>query len=151
MFKFIFKLIVLIALTVSCSDIDRDNLLDPKNSESYSETPILIEAFVNTSFEYDSSALEALKLIENDFSDQVDIEIVEYHREHDAAPVGEDPYTKRIFTDLHGVYANIFLLPKAIPDIYVNGSAGRVLGATKNPASVYVRLAPIITEIAGQL
>ena len=150
MFKFIFKLIVLIVLLVNCSDIERDNLLDPKNSDSYSETPILIEAFVNVYFDYDRTALYALEQIEAEFGDQVDIEIVEYHRDHDDAPDGEDQYENPRYTELHRKYANTFELGSiAIPDIYVNGSLGRVKGAS-DFASVYNRLAPIITDIAGQ-
>lgn len=149
MFKYIFRLIVLIALLISCSDIERDNLLDPKNPDSYSETPILIEAFVNTALEYDEFAIQALNLIESEFGSQVDIEIIEYHRDHPADTSDLDPYANPIFDGLHDDYAENYPEDKGVPDIYVNGSQGRVFGAY-NVSSVYSRLAPIISDIAGQ-
>jgi hypothetical protein len=146
-FKYIFKLIVLTILLLSCSDIERDNLLDPKNPDSYSGTPILIEAFVNTALEYDIFALQALDQIETNFGNQV--EIIEYHRAHPADTSNKDPYVNSIFDELHDDYAEFYDDgPKAVPDIYINGSQGRVKGAY-DMASVYSRLAPIITDIIG--
>ncbi|MEJ2053421.1 MAG: hypothetical protein P8X42_05830, partial [Calditrichaceae bacterium] len=97
MYKFIFKLSIILALLAACSDIERDNLLDPKNPDSYSDTPILIEAFVNTSFEYDAAALVALDQIQAQLGDNTDIEIVEYHRPHEQAVNDQFPYEKAKF------------------------------------------------------
>ena len=149
MFKSIFRLIVLIVLFAACSDIERDNLLDPKNPDSFSETPILIEAFVNSSFSYDSTAIEALNQIENDYSGDISFEIVEYHRTHDSAPIGYDPYEQTVFTTLQDQYVGAYTESKAVPDIFVNGTQGRVRGASDDN-SVYNRLAPIISGLSAQ-
>ncbi|MBN1407285.1 MAG: hypothetical protein JW956_05830 [Calditrichaceae bacterium] len=149
MFKSIFRLIVLIALLAACSDIERDNPLDPKNPDSYSETPILIEAFVNNQLEYVEYATQALNQIEAEFSDQVDIIIVEYHRVHPVDTNNLDVYANPLFDGLHQDYADNYENPKGVPDIYVNGSQGRVFGAY-DINSVYYRLSPIISDLAGQ-
>ena len=46
-FKYIFS--ILIIFSTACSEIDRDNILDPKNTSSKRESVVLIEAFINTS------------------------------------------------------------------------------------------------------
>lgn len=149
MFKSIFRLIVLIALLVSCSDIERDNPLDPKNPDSYNETPILIEAFVNTSFSYDSAAIEALNQLENDYRGDISFEIVEYHRTHNLAPTGKDPHEQTLFETFQDQYVAAYTESKAVPDIFVNGTDGRVRGAS-DANSVYNRLAPIISSLSAQ-
>lgn len=150
MFKLCFKLILLTVFLIGCSDIARDNPLDPKNPDSISETPILIEAFVNTSFSYDRAALEALDQIQLQFGNNVDLEIVEYHRTHEQGETDIVPFEKEEFRFLQQDYAEMYPDTIGVPDIFVNGSQGRVFGATTSYESVYDRLAPIVSDLAGQ-
>ncbi|MEJ2545154.1 MAG: hypothetical protein P8Y99_13890 [Calditrichaceae bacterium] len=150
MFKSIFKLIVLIVLFAACSEINRDNLLDPKNPDSYSETPILIEAFVNTAFEYDLYALEALNKLEDQFGDEINFEIIEYHRPHPLDSTSSDPYTVQKFSDLHTEYVNNYDEIKAVPDIFFNGGQGMFRGAYDNVDYIYSKLTAILSDLAGQ-
>jgi len=146
-FKYIFRLIVLIALLAACSDIDRDNLLDPNNPDSYSETPILIEAFVNTAFDYDLYAIQALNQLEDQFGDEISFEIIEYHRPHPLDTIYSDPYADQKFTDLHSKYVNSYGQQKAVPDIFFNGSQGMVRGAY-DVDYIYSKLVPILSDLA---
>ena len=45
-YRYIFSLVFL--FVISCSEIDRDNILDPKNPSSKRDKVLLLEAFVNT-------------------------------------------------------------------------------------------------------
>lgn len=139
-------------LVSGCSDLPRDNLLDPKNEDSYSESPVLIEAFVNTAYtevNYNFWSLEALNDIEAFYQERV--LIVEYHRDIRAGDsTYRDPFSNSKYDDLQQEYVNAAgSAPRALPDIYLNGDRGRVLGAS-SAVSVYNRLSPLLAELADE-
>lgn len=130
MYRSLFSLLLLLVL-FACSDIPRDNILDPKNPAGYSSPVVLVEAFVNTSDEiptaYNRWAVQALSNIDNLFGQEVII--VEYHR---GALAYYDPYadsTKHSITDLHREYTELAEIPMGVPDIFINGAGQRVSGA----------------------
>ena len=149
MYKYISSMMIAALLLFGCGDLERDNLLDPKNEDSYSEVPILIEAFVNSELSYNEAALDALDDIEDTYKNEV--LILEYHREilvNDS--VYDDEYSNSLFTGLHQYYAdNYNNYPMAIPDIYLNGSKGRILGASSS-ASVVDRIEDLLPGLLNE-
>ena len=154
MFRSVFKLILLFLIISNCDNIPRDNLLDPKNDDSYRKSVILLEAFVNTTYDYPLNfwALEALDSIEAIYGER--IVIAEYHRN---IKVGDslyaDPYanTQDQFDMIHQNYVDVSLntFERAIPDIYINGTYDRILGAS-SVHSVIDRLTPGISELINE-
>lgn len=131
MLKYIFS-VLLIFLVIGCEDIPRDNLLDPKNEDGYTESVVLIEAFVNLSAEilvdYNLWAVDGLDQVQTRFGEQVII--VEYHRNVSGYI---DPFTdttKYVFKELHEEYTANELIPMGVPDIFINGLSARVSGAS---------------------
>jgi hypothetical protein len=143
-YKFIIELLVLLLVTTSCQDIPRDNVLDPKNPDSYTASTVLIEAFVNTSnpLPYNDWALSALNEMANLYGNEVII--CEYHRDTDQYP---DPYTIPLISEaLYTKYVdNSDPSLKGVPDIFINGISGRVQGAS-SIATVAARLNDIVAE-----
>ena len=137
MFRYFFNRplqhLLLLLLLAGCSDIPRDNLLDPKNPQGYSDSVILIEAFVNTSAAipggYSEMAEAGLDEVQRFYGDKVII--VEYHRDIKGY---DDPFntstTNIRFTQLHEAYTTGQEIPRAVPDIFINGSERRVSGAS---------------------
>ncbi len=137
-----------IALLWSCTDIPRDNLLDPKNADGYREPVVLIEAFVNSVHPaaYNKWALASLDKIKASFGEKV--VLAEYHRDLDDY---DDPYntaeSSQQFSNLQDNYVNADpVIPKGVPDIFVNGADHRVSGAS-SPESVTNQLTPILTDL----
>ena len=127
-YKLIFSLIILLLLN-ACDDIARDNLLDPKNPDSFSRPVILIEAFVNTEVEYSDWAVQGLSNLAAIYGE--DIVIAEYHRDLDG---NNDPYddstTVEKFKNLHTKYVGQNPIQRAIPDVFINGADNRIPGAS---------------------
>ena len=128
MSQYIFKYIYIIFvcfLFVSCDDIPRVNILDPNNPDSKRSQIVAVEAFVNTnnSFDYNEWILEALDELENRHKD--DITIAEYHRTVD---IYSDDYHHPENDILHDLYSGDD--PKGVPDVFINGIAARVTGAS---------------------
>ncbi len=146
MYKYIFSIFIILFLLISCDDIPRDNILDPKNSSGYCQPVILIEAFVNTSYPACDRAIEALNLIEADYGGK--IVIAEYHRDV-AGSIDSCSYLQ--FDAFHQKYvdASSSSTQRGIPDIFVNGAGNRVSGAS-SVNSVRDRLNPIISELVIQ-
>lgn len=146
MCKYIFSIFSILLLIISCDDIPRDNILDPKNSSGYCQPVILIEAFVNTSYDACDRAIEALYLIEADYGGK--IVVAEYHR--DVAD-SIDSYSYLQYDALHQKYVDesSSSTQRGVPDIFVNGAANRVSGAS-SVNSVRDRLNPIISELVIQ-
>ncbi len=160
MCRYVFRLFIALIFLAACTDIDRDNLLDPKNDLSYREANILIESFVTFDSSgnpapYNASAIEALNEAAATFGEE--LIIIEYHR--DIPDHGyDDPYnsneTNTFFSDLHRKYVDHYNLtipeaqrvPRGVPDIFVNATAFRVSGAdAQSGKSVTDRLVPAIT------
>ena len=132
MFRYLFSLLLVLLLS-ACTDIPRDNLLDPKNPDGYSESLVLIEAFVNTSSTipggYSEMALAGLDEVQAFYDKK--IIIVEYHRDvqdYDDPLNTEDSNIR--FTELHKAYTAGKDIPRAVPDIFINGAGRRVSGAS---------------------
>ena len=83
-FLFTFSLFAVYFLVLchfsSCDDIPRDNVLDPKNSNSYRDQMVSIEAFVNTNNDslFNEYMLSALAIIEGRYPGKVNI--AHFHR-----------------------------------------------------------------------
>lgn len=148
MYRYIFKLLLAILLLVACSDIPRDNILDPGNPNSFKSSIVLLEAFVNTNnpFSYNEWALQALDSIKLFYGAK--IVIAEYHRDTSQYP---DLYSYRnepdIFELLYEKYVeNSSSNLKGVPDIFINGTTQRVQGAS-SVSSVINRLNSILSEL----
>ena len=124
-------------LLISCKDIPRDNLLDPQNPDSYQESTILLEAFVNTNnpYNYNQWALQALDSIAENYGSRV--VIAEYHRNTSQYT---DPLADPLFELLYDKYVQNSASPvKGVPDVFINGTGNRVQGAS-SVSSVLSRL-----------
>ncbi len=132
-YRFLFS-IWAIALLTGCTDIPRDNPLDPKNSAGNTEPLVLVEAFVNTAENipgsYNDWALQGLAQVKSLYPN--DALFVEYHRDL----TGYDdslntPITSDHYKSLQQKYAAANpAVPMGVPDIYVNGAAVRISGAS---------------------
>jgi hypothetical protein len=112
---------------VSCKDIPRDNLLDPKNPGSYRAQIIAVEAFVNTENNemYNEYMLSALKTVEQHYSKK--ITIADYHRNlPDNADSLSNPLSEYVYED----YVDQFDSQKGVPDVFINGATIRIKGAS---------------------
>ncbi len=142
--KSVFNLMIAALLFLSCKDIPRDNLLDPGNPNSYRQSVVLLEAFVNTAnpYPYNQMALAALDSIKNQYQDQV--VIVEYHR---SAPDYQDSLDSPVFENLYQKYVGAFSpSQKGVPDIFINGTGSRVQGASSTQ-NVFHRLNPLLSDL----
>ena len=78
---FSFVAVVLsVIVFISCKDIPRDNVLDPKNPDSYRAQVIALEAFVNTENDqmYNEYMLSALGTIVDRYPGK--LVLMQYHR-----------------------------------------------------------------------
>ena len=142
--KYIFSTLIFIILFIACEDIPRDNVLDPGNPDSYQTPVILLEAFVNTAnpYNYNDLALQALDSIKETYKQQV--LIAEYHRD---ASGYHDSLSHPVFDALYEKYVNaVNPGSKGVPDIFVNGTTGRVQGPS-SINSVFNRLNIIIADL----
>ena len=125
-FKFGLIFIIVFAMN-SCKDIPRDNILDPKNPDSYRAQVISLEAFVNTNNDqqYNEHMLSALRAVTDKYNGK--IIYLQYHR------------NTTLFTDslalpeneiLYEQYLNSFDDGKGVPDVFINGTADRIKGAS---------------------
>jgi hypothetical protein len=144
-FRSVFSLVIGLLLLAACQDIPRDNWRDPQNPDSYQLPTILLEAFVNTSnpLPYNQWALQALDSISAVFGSR--ILIAEYHRN---ASQYSDPYSNPlVFEPLYTRYVENSSSPvKGVPDIFINGTAHRVQGAS-GISSVITRLNDILSGL----
>jgi len=147
-YKFIFSLLIVFSL--SCSEIDRDNILDPKNPSSKRDRVLVLEAFVNTNnpLPYNNYALNAIETLSNDDDIKDHLIILEYHRDTQeyTDPLKVDSLNtnaENIYTD----YINYDLLHrfKGVPDLFLNGATDRVQGASSS-TSVTNRVKNLATE-----
>jgi hypothetical protein len=126
----VFKLTIaglMVYAASACKDIPRDNILDPKNPNSYRALVISLEAFVNTENDqqYNENMLSALKSLYSKYDDKV--VFMQYHRnttqfsDNLAIPENEILYEQ---------YLNIFDDDKGVPDVFINGTRSRIQGAS---------------------
>lgn len=110
-------------LLSACENLERDNLLDPKNPDSERQRVVFVEAFVNDGARYSSFALGALDSLAADFpSDQV--VIVEHHLQ---STNYADVYALQESNDR---YSSLVGSNRGIPDVFFNGTMSRAQGAS---------------------
>lgn len=146
--KFIFSLILILSLFLSCEDIKRDNLLDPKVEDGYRASMVLVEAFVNVSHytDYNRWAIEGLNRLSAVYGDK--ITIAQYHRNIDTVYVEDPSFTSEELSQksltLHDLYVSeADENQRYLPDIFVNGAFDRVSGAS-SALSVEQRVSEVI-------
>jgi len=144
-YKLIFSFILLVFL--SCSEIERDNILDPKNPDSKRDKVILLEAFLNTNnpLDYNQYALDAIEALALDNDINKRLIFLEYHRDTQqySDPLIVDPVNME---DLYERYIDYdpdrF---KGVPDLFLNGAADRVQGAS-SASNVVSRVKKLATQ-----
>ncbi|MFN2128874.1 MAG: hypothetical protein ACK2TU_13525, partial [Anaerolineales bacterium] len=121
--------IPIVVMVFSCDDLPRDNLLDPKNPNSYRPQIVSLEAFVNTQNDADFNQymLEALSIIEQRYPQKV--AIAHYHRNVPDTTY-EDSLAIQANEILYTQYVNYFDGQKGVPDVFINGVAKRIKGAS---------------------
>ncbi|MBN2425286.1 MAG: hypothetical protein JXR46_13620 [Calditrichaceae bacterium] len=146
--KFIFNISFICIILAGCEDLKRDNLLDPKNEDSYTSGVVLVEAFVNLDHptDYNKWAVQGLNQISANYKDK--ILIVQYHRNIKDYP---DNYTtpgmSRSDSVLHQKYVKSSeSKERVLPDIFVNGAFNRVSGAS-SVESVVSRVSAEINSV----
>lgn len=137
---------LLLFLLFACMEIERDNILDPKNPSSKRESVLLVEAFVNTTHPspYNGYALEALQTLRDNYKER--IIIVELHKDVTGY---KDDLTLTENENIHNRYTIDYLEEpgrnKGLPDLFLNGAADRVQGAF-DVANVVTRAQNIVLE-----
>jgi len=153
----VFKMLPLLLLAglMGCSDLPRDNVLDPKNPDSYSNSNVLVEAFVNLAnpAPYNRWALESLTRLKQTCG--APLIVCEYHRDILVdTMVYDDPYnaddTQYIFQFLQDRYvAQNQNVGRVVPDVYVNGALHRFVGAYA-PNSLKEQIEPLVLELLAE-
>jgi len=155
-FKYLTYFVTLFILLLSCEDIERDNILDPKNPASERPQTVTVEAFVNTNDSliqinpYNEYLLDALDQLESIYGDR--ISITEYHRS--ILPDYPDSLTSNENEILYGNYYDYFFslnsnAIKGVPDVYINGTEARVQGASSQ-STVLFRLQQVLDPMMSQ-
>lgn len=117
-------------LLVACENLERNNPLDPQNSNSERRRVVFVEAFVNDAVPFSAFALQALDSLAVTFPQQ-QVVIVEHHlpsakfTDDAALPESADRY--KILTTA----------APAVPDLFFNGSQSRVQGASTTGNAVF--------------
>ena len=154
MFRFVGKFLGLLLLLIGCSDIPRDNPLDPANKNSFTQPVILVEGFINTAPEnpyvnYSTWAIEGMEKITQIYKEQ--ILIAEYHRDVNGY---DDPYNSEVtsqkFTQIQDSYiAEDDPVPRGVPDVFINGQEKRISGASSS-TSVLTEATPVLDKLTAQ-
>lgn len=133
--KYIFSFILILFLFLSCEDVDRNNLLDPKVEDGYRTSVVLVEAFVNTKHpsDYNGWAIEGLNRLNTVYGNK--IAIAQYHRNIDSTYVEDPSFTNAELSqkafNLQKRYINNYGEDELYtPDIFINGVYSRVSGAS---------------------
>jgi len=123
-----------------CDDIARDNILDPKNPASESQKIVTVEAFVYTGSDAPNSLndtlLYALDRIKNTYENKINV--LEYHRytkNYFADPYVIDPFSGFSNENQYNIYTGN--MNEGVPDVFINGIAARVQGASTIENSVF--------------
>ncbi len=139
MFQFIFKNLIIfifcLVFLLGCDDIPRDNILDPKNPTSERPKIVTVEAFVYTGSDapnaLNDTMLIALEQIRNTYNNK--ITVLEYHR--NTTNYRNDPYHHNSNENLYNIYTGF--IGKGVPDVFIDGTAARVQGASTVQNSVF--------------
>ena len=136
---------VLVAVLVflsACEDLERNNPLDPRNPRSERNRLILVEAFVNDGTPFSSHALKALDTLSSRTAPG-QVVIVEHHLPH---PNFADAYA---LAESRDRYHDLTATDLGVPDVFLNGTAVRVQGAS-NEANALLRYRNAIDAEAGK-
>jgi len=130
----------------ACKDIDRDNILDPKNPDSYRALTTMIEAFVNTENDqfYNQDMIAALNSIKEQHGDKV--VIAHFHRH---AGTFMDSLSGQENEILYEKYIDQIDSEKGVPDVFINGPDIRIKGASSAQAAlqrIEAQLQPLLIE-----
>jgi hypothetical protein len=139
---------------LACSDLERTNPLDPQNPKSFSTQVVLAELFVNDNVTYDTTgaiypysayAEAALESLAIDFSSSrllyAQYHIGEQHHDSLDLPANDDYYKQYVAANGDLKYA--------VPDVFINGPAIRVQGASDQDAA-YARMRAAIANVLDQ-
>ncbi len=134
-----------------CSDLERDNPLDPANPSSFRESVAVAEAFVNTNpaagVPYNGEALRALDSLKTIFGDR--LLVIQYHRNTrdftDSLAV--EPLAESRYSAYTTEYDDRRF--KGVPDIFINGPRERIQGAS-SAAGVSDRALPLINAVLSE-
>ncbi len=121
---------ILCFLIFACTDLDRDNPLDPKNPNSIADRAILVELFVNdsTGFEYTDYALDAVERLAQRQEFKDNLYVLEYHLTN-RIQGWNDIYAQDEFNQRYYQYVPSGK-ERGIPDAMFNGFVNRVQGAS---------------------
>ncbi|MFZ5518557.1 MAG: hypothetical protein ACOY90_18145 [Candidatus Zhuqueibacterota bacterium] len=140
-----FLMLLPLVYVVSCADLERDNLLDPLNPQSFTERAILVEMFVNdsTGYDYCEYAVEAMEEISLREENEGKIITLEYHVTKSG---WNDPLSLNETNQRYHEY-----IPstneRGIPDAFFNGTGLRVQGASEE--NIYNRYAAAVDQLLG--
>lgn len=124
--------LIFIAVTVAglrCTDLKRDNPLDPANPESERSRIVLVEAFVNESTPFTPFTLSALDEIAAQTSREQTL-ILQYHLP--SANYADDLATAVAKTR----YDFYVTQDQAVPDVFFNGLRQRIQGAASQSTAL---------------
>jgi hypothetical protein len=136
-----------IFLFSACSDVPRDNVLDPKNPDSLRPAKILIEAFVNTNNPslYNQYMLAALDSLSGLYSERS--AVAEYHRNTEQY---DDPYhlneNELLYRRYIGASGSSL---KGVPDVFINGAEYRIQGCSSVHAALMRLQQAVFLELAA--
>lgn len=140
---------ILPALLLACGcDLLRDNPLDPKNPESARLRKTMIEAFVNmeTGSPYDAFMTAALDTLARLYPDEV--AVAEYYRNVQNFRTPHHLSGNEILYDLYLGTMNTGA--KGVPDVFINGTAARIQGASSVETALF-RLQQIIQPLISEM
>ena len=143
--KICLLILLLSILYLHCDDLDRNNILDPKNPNSFLDRTILAEIFINdsTGYEFTEYALTALNNISQKDEYKEKIFIIEYHLANDG---WNDLFANFEFNQRYYEY-----VPNSsdrwLPDVMFNGLLDRVQGASVE--SIESRYLSSINKLTG--
>jgi hypothetical protein len=146
-FNAVAGIITFLLIPIGCSDIPRDNPLDPKNPDSIRPRIVALDAFVNTSnaYSFNEYILEALDQMKGKYASQ--ITIAEYHRtvsgNEDSLHLVENEFLYDTYIEAYAPGS------KGVPDVFFNGISSRIQGAS-SVASAVLRLEETLQSLLLQ-
>ncbi|MBC8184709.1 hypothetical protein H8E88_26750 [candidate division KSB1 bacterium] len=144
--KYIFHLLLSLTFLLYCGNLDRDNVLDPKNPNSKANRVVLVELFVveNTGYEYCNTALDGLEELCESDNYRGKVLLLEYHLKKDNL---NDSFALPQCYDRYVEYEPV-QSDRGIPDAFFNGKIERVQGASLDKAGA--RYDDVLTGLTGK-
>lgn len=135
--------IIALLIIFACADLERDNLLDPKNPLSSTEKAVLVELFINdsTGYDYCEYAVDTIEEIGLRDENQGKLFVLEYHVNN---PDWNDAFALNENTQRYHEYVPS-AAERGIPDAFFNGREVRVQGASQQ--NVYSRYSAAVDNV----